>query len=77
MKKLTKAIILTSCICWLSGCTDDSKATSVLAAQGYTRIQITDYNWLACYKDDFTIRILCKVSDRSAGYRHCLLWPDF
>jgi hypothetical protein len=53
MKKLTKAIILTSSIYCLFGCTNDSKATSVLAAQGYTNIQTTGYNFMACSKGDF------------------------
>jgi len=53
MKKSMKAMTLVGCICLLSGCTDASKATSVLTAQGYKEIQITGYNFFACSDDDF------------------------
>lgn len=36
----------------LSGCTDPTSATKVLTQAGYSDIQMTGYDWLACGKDD-------------------------
>lgn len=36
----------------IAGCTDSNHATKVLQQAGYTNIQITGYNWMACSEDD-------------------------
>lgn len=44
------ALLLT--LAALAGCTEPERATQVLAAQGYSEIQITGYDAFACSKDD-------------------------
>ena len=53
MKKKLELICVIACIALLFGCTDASKATSVLAANGYKNIQITGCNFFACSQDAF------------------------
>lgn len=36
----------------VGGCTEPERAAEVLAAQGYTSIEITGYDAFACAKDD-------------------------
>lgn len=49
---MIKIILILIC-CLLAGCTDETKAISVLEAEGYKDIQITGYNIWACSEDDF------------------------
>lgn len=46
-----KRLILVAALI-LSGCTDPSNATRILEDNGYSQVQITGYNWMACSKDD-------------------------
>jgi len=50
MKKLIMGII---CLALLAGCTDATKARTILEAQGYTQVHITGYRPWACSEEDF------------------------
>lgn len=45
-------IILLLAVLALVGCTDGDQAKRVLGAQGFTKINLTGYNFFACGKDD-------------------------
>lgn len=47
-----KRFILIAAVAVLAACTDPSTATRVLEDQGYTNVQMTGYNFMACSKDD-------------------------
>lgn len=45
----------------LSGCTDEAAAERILKANGFTEIQFTGYDWLACSsKDTFSTGFTAK-----------------
>lgn len=47
-----KRLFLITAIAVLAACTDPTTATRVLLDQGYTNVQMTGYNFMACSRDD-------------------------
>lgn len=47
-----KRLLIIAALAALAACTDPSTATRVLEDQGYTSVQMTGYNFMACSKDD-------------------------
>ena len=50
MKRLTIVIVITTGL--LSGCTKPESAREILSSNGYTRIEITGYNYFSCGDSD-------------------------
>ena len=49
---MKRSILVCFCLIFFYGCTNDSKARSVLISQGYKDVRITGYSFMACSEDD-------------------------